>query len=147
MFADDPARAAFEAVVLERACRDTPARTEAFARRVAADLHPEDPSVRFSRAEQSRRVWVEELDDGLGQLSVIDAMVKVAAMHDRLTRQARALRAAGVTADAGEVHDTRTLSQTRADLLCDLVLTGRPAIDPVADVCPEGWAPSARTYT
>jgi hypothetical protein len=31
---------------------------------------------------------------------------------------------------AEPIHDTRTIDQTRADLLADLILTGQPAIDP-----------------
>jgi hypothetical protein len=36
------------------------------------------------------------------------------------------------------VIDTRNLNQVRADLLCDMLLTGQPAIDPTTDKLPGG---------
>ncbi|RKT36050.1 uncharacterized protein DUF222 [Microbacterium sp. AG1240] len=178
---DDPnERQAFEEVVLERASTDTVARTRTLARAIAEELHPESITVRHARAENERRVWVNDVGDGIGELVVRHSITLVRAMRDRLTRQAHAVRsvaaatstdteadaaasaerdgdaasdsgdasdsdlhdadAASDTDDASDtvVHDTRTLDQMRADLACDLMLTGQPAIDPTADVVPGG---------
>jgi hypothetical protein len=77
----------------------------------------------------------------MGELGVIAPITTVRAMHDRLTQQAHALRTPPVVeraqrdetreAHAEPVHDTRTIDQTRADLLTDLILTGQPATDPL----------------
>jgi len=185
---DDPnERQAFEEVVLERASTDTVARTRTLARAIAEELHPESITVRHARAENERRVWVNDVGDGIGELVVRHSITLVRAMRDRLTQQARAVRsvagpssteteadaaaaaerdgdAASVSDAASDaasdtdasdaasggdaasdtaapdtaVHDTRTLDQVRADLACDLMLTGQPAIDPTTDVVPGG---------
>jgi hypothetical protein len=132
--------AVYEETVLERAVRDTASRTEAYARQVAEVLNPVSITERFRIAVESRRVWMQDLGDGMGELGVIAPITTVRAMHDRLTQQAHALRTPPVVeraqrdetreADAEPVQDTRTIDQTRADLLTDLVLTGQPAIDP-----------------
>jgi hypothetical protein len=177
---DDPnERQAFEEVVLERASTDTVARTRTLARAIAEELHPESITVRHARAENDRRVWVNDVGDGIGELVVRHSITLVRAMRDRLTQQARAVRsvaapssidteadAAAVAQRDGDaasasdvasdtafasdaaadtdvnadtaVHDTRTLDQVRADLACDLMLTGQPATDPTTDVVPGG---------
>jgi hypothetical protein len=136
---DDPDdRAAYERIVLERAERDTPARTEAFARIVAEEFRPTSITERFEEAQQSRRVWVQEDGDGMGTLGVFDSVTKVRAMYDRLTRQARAIRQVAAPAEDADVDDRRTTDQTRADLVCDLILTGQPAIDPTGEALPGG---------
>jgi hypothetical protein len=132
--------AVYEETVLERAVRDTVSRTEAYAKQVAEELNPVSITERFRIAVESRRVWMQDLGDGMGELGVIAPIVSVRAMHDRLTQQAHALRTSPVVeraqrdetreADAEPILDTRTIDQTRADLLTDLILTGQPAIDP-----------------
>lgn len=141
---DDPAvRAEYERRVVVRAANDTVAGTRAFARALAEELHPASITERFARAEQQRRVWIDDDVDGMARLGVLDGATKIRAMYDRLTRQANEIRAvAGPAADddtdPDAVHDRRTIDQVRADLLCDLVLTGQPAIDPTADSLPGG---------
>ncbi len=146
---DAAARTIFEEVVLARAETDTPARTLAFARNIAEQLNPQSLTERHAAAAHGRRVWIEEGADGMADLGIHDAVAKVRAMYDRLTRQARAIRAvaddaAGDGAPSAEaaggdgVHDERTVDQTRADLACDLILTGQPAIDPTTDRLPGG---------
>jgi hypothetical protein len=134
--------AVYEETVLERAVRDTASRTEAYARQVAEELNPVSITERFGLAVESRRVWMQALGDGMGELGVIAPITTVRAMHDRLTQQAHALRTPPVVeraqrdetrAPANDPHsidDTRTIDQTRADLFADLILTGQPAIDP-----------------
>jgi hypothetical protein len=146
--------AVYEETVLERAVRDTVSRTEVYAKQVAEELNPVSITERFRTAVESRRVWMQDLGDGMGELGVIAPITTVRAMHDRLTQQAHTLRAATppvVDSPAGDlpvverakrdetrgahaesVHDTRTIDQTRADLLTDLILTGQPATDPLA---------------
>lgn len=140
---DPVARAEYERRTVERAASDTVAGTGAFARAIVEELHPVSITERFERAEQQRRVWIEDDVDGMARLGVCDGATKIRAMYDRLTRQAREVRAvAGRAADddpgPDAVHDRRTIDQVRADLMCDLVLTGQPAIDPVADTLPGG---------
>jgi len=132
-------RQEFERRVLTRAERDTVAGTRAFARAVAEELEPRSITERHGDAVDRRRVWVDDDIDGMAQLGVIDSATKIRAMFDRLTRQARAVRRV-VDAGGGEtgVTDTRSIDQTRADLLCDLVLGGRPVIDPTHDHLPGG---------
>lgn len=137
---DADERAAFERVVLERAACETVARTKAFAHALAERLHPESISLRFERAEQSRAVTVTEVDDGMAELRALLPATLAYAIHDRLTQQARAVRAVARAEDAGAltVADVRTLDQVRADILCDTLLTGQPAIDPTVDTLPGG---------
>ena len=144
---DAEVRSAYEHRVVERAASDTVAGTRAFARTVVEELHPASITERFANAEQQRRVWIEDDRDGMARLGVLDGAVKIRAMFDRLTQQARAVRAVARPADpaksAGDTdpdaaHDRRTIDQVRADLMCDLVLTGQPAIDPTTDTLPGG---------
>lgn len=140
---DDPVtRGAFESRVIERAATDTVAGTRAFARALVEELHPVSMSERFAHAEQQRRVWIDDDVDGMARLGVLDGAAKIRAIYDRLTRQARAIRALPRPESTGDdpdaVDDRRTIDQVRADLLCDLVLTGQPTIDPTADTLPGG---------
>ncbi|MBN9211216.1 MAG: hypothetical protein BGO45_13820 [Microbacterium sp. 71-36] len=140
--ADPVARGVFESRVIERAATDTVAGTRAFARALVEELHPVSISERCARAEQQRRVWIDDDVDGMARLGVLDGAAKIRAMYDRLTRQARAIRSVPQPQSAGDepdaVNDRRTTDQVRADLLCDLVLTGQPAIDPTADTLAGG---------
>ncbi len=144
---DPETRARYEEVVLAYAKDETPSRTDAFARKLVEQLRPESVTERFEAAEQSRRVWCEDLSDGMSMLGVIAPSPLVHGMIDRLTRQAKASKSAAVPAgggdeddatDDGVVHDTRTLDQIRADLVCDMLLSGSPAIDPTLDDTPGG---------
>jgi hypothetical protein len=141
--ADPPVRAEFERRVVERAATDTVAGTRAFARALVEELHPVSITDRFANAQQQRRVWIDDDVDGMARLGVRDGAAKIRAMYDRLTRQARAIRAVARPVEPDDtgsdaVHDRRTINHVRADLLCDLVLTGRPAIDPTIDTLPGG---------
>ncbi|WP_413319893.1 DUF222 domain-containing protein [Agrococcus sp. 1P02AA] len=122
---DPAARAAFEAALIPHAERTTPSRLRAVARR-ELEQHLERPLAARHRSARDRRgVFQKELDDGMSRLELIAPTVLVAATHDRLTQMAKAtLRAADAS---GEGKDPRTFDQLRADLLCDLLLTGDPA--------------------
>ncbi|MFJ6652484.1 DUF222 domain-containing protein [Microbacterium sp. NPDC091313] len=141
---DPDTRARYERIVLERAMTDTAPRTRAFAARVVEDLHPRSITERHTDAAQTRRVWVDDLGDGLAQLGVIASAPLVHGVMDRLTRQAKAITAAAVPAPADRdgpddaVHDVRTRDQVRADLATDLLLTGAPTLDPTRGTLPGG---------
>ncbi|TXK16027.1 DUF222 domain-containing protein [Microbacterium wangchenii] len=145
---DATERAAFERVVLEWAECETVARTRDYAQGLAEQMNPESITERFERADKGRKVSVTELGDGMVKVEAIVAAALGHGIHDRLTQQARAIRqsAADVIRERGEddesaeptVVDARTLDQTRADLLCDMLLTGQPAVDPTTDTMPGG---------
>lgn len=146
---DAAERAAFEKVVLEWAEAETVARTSDYAQALAEQMHPESITTRFERAEKGRKITITELGDGMVKLEAIIAAVPGRGIHDRLTQQAREVRRAAATeeleraqqdADAAPpaIIDTRTTDQVRADIFCDLLLTGRPAIDPTKDTLPGG---------
>ncbi|MFS0794705.1 DUF222 domain-containing protein [Microbacterium sp. 1P10AE] len=141
--ADPSVRAEFERRVVERAATDTVVGTRAFARALVEELHSVSITDRFANAQQQRRVWIDDAVDGMARLGVLDGATKIRAMYDRLTRQAREIRAVARSAELDDtgpdaVHDRRTIDHVRADLLCDLVLTGRPVIDPTIDALPGG---------
>ncbi len=122
---DPEGRAAFEEALLPHAEQTTPGRLRAIARR-ELERHLEQPLAARHRSARDRRgVFQKELDDGMSRLELIAPTVLVAATHDRLTQMAKAtLRAADAS---GEGKDPRTFDQLRADLMCDLLLTGDPA--------------------
>ncbi|QBR87759.1 HNH endonuclease [Microbacterium wangchenii] len=145
---DATERAAFERVVLEWAECETVARTRDYAQGLAEQMNPESITERFERADKGRKVSVTELGDGMVKVEAIVAAALGHGIHDRLTQQARAIRQCAADAlreqteddESAEptVADTRTLDQTRADLLCDMILTGQPAVDPTTDTIPGG---------
>ncbi|MGO2750513.1 MAG: HNH endonuclease signature motif containing protein [Pseudoclavibacter sp.] len=97
-------RAEFSRVVLEKAVSTTPGRVTSLAARVAEELTEEPLDERFERARRTRRVTLAHLDDGLGELAVIDSYAKLRLIFDRTTRQARV------------ISDTeRRAARTRAD--------------------------------
>ncbi|UGS25162.1 HNH endonuclease [Microbacterium resistens] len=94
---DHAAHAAYEEQVIPYAAAETPARTEAFARSVAASVSPRTITERLTRARAGRRVTVTDADDGMSWLSLLLPSPIAHAVHDRLTgigRQIRMLRAA-----------------------------------------------------
>lgn len=171
VISDADERQAYERVVLKWAESETPARTRAYARRLAEQLNPRTIDERFADANELRSVTVREIGDGMAELIARMPVAKAFAILDRLTRQAQAieqddlaerrahrdrvaaalaeadadararglsdaargdLRDAAVQAIEAPWFDERTRDHTRADLLTDLVLTGAPAVDPLA---------------
>lgn len=140
---DDTVRGAFERTVLDRAERVSPGRLRPFARGLAEQLHPRPLDERHAELTARRRVQVTDLGDGMSELLALLPTALAHGIHDRLTRQARAIAAvarpgAPESLDAGDLGDVRTTDQTRADLFADLLLTGAPRIDPTLDVEPGG---------
>ncbi|MFF7293921.1 HNH endonuclease, partial [Microbacterium sp. NPDC008134] len=93
----------YEAAVLVVAETDSPARTRAHARQVAAALAGETLLERHRRAATERTVTVRSLDDGLALLTAVLPETVAIAIQDRITRMARdVIRARGET-PPGEV--------------------------------------------
>ena len=152
---DDPAaRAAYEGVVLDYARGSTPARTRAYAR-TQADVHdPRTLQERHDLAAMDRRVFVTDLDAGMSMFGAILPTTLAHGIRDRLTRQAKAIKAVDAAPTAGDAFrrpaaavpasdepvfvDERTVDQVRADLFADMLLTGAPVIDPTIGAAPGG---------
>lgn len=103
-------REEFCRVVLEKAASTTPGRIKAIAERAAEELTEESLDERFERARRARRVTLTQLDDGLGELTIIDSYAKLRLVFDRTTRQARVIsdaerRAARDANAAGETNE------------------------------------------
>lgn len=79
----------FETAVLVVAEQDSPARTRAHARQVAAALVGESIRDRHLRAADERCVRVRSLDDGLALLTAVLPEELAVAIQDRLTQMAR----------------------------------------------------------
>jgi hypothetical protein len=87
-------RAGFEEVVLRRAETQSAPHTRAFARQLAERLDPRPMAERHQVAQERRMVSVREVEDGMAELVHLLPTALAHAIHDRLTRQAKAIRAA-----------------------------------------------------
>ncbi|MBN9224970.1 MAG: hypothetical protein ABS63_06220 [Microbacterium sp. SCN 70-27] len=117
---DDAAlRARYEQAALAVAARETPGRLRSFARVAAERVLPRGLDERHRDAAEGRCVRAADLDDGMSELSALLPTTLAHGILDRLTQQARAVSAAAT-------DEERTLDQLRADLLCDVALTGMP---------------------
>lgn len=147
---DPEKRAQYESIVLTYAEKESVNRVRAFATRVAERFTDRPLEERAEAARAGREVTLRPLDDDLGLLSAVLPLTEATAMMDRLSkmakrvwrdnRKARTLcpepnieedepRTSPTSMSATELaaSDLRTIAQIRADLLIDLVLTGRPA--------------------
>lgn len=79
----------YDAAALEIAEHDSPGRTRAMVRQIAASLAGETLVERHRRARGERAVTMRSLDDGLALLQVVLPEHLAAAILDRLTRLAR----------------------------------------------------------
>ncbi|MAP63633.1 MAG: HNH endonuclease [Microbacterium sp.] len=89
---DEHARAVFEEDVLGYAETTSPARVRSYAEQVAEKLNPKSVQERHDAAVLQRRVWVEDLRDGMSMLGAIGPSVEVHGVYDRLTRQGKAIK-------------------------------------------------------
>jgi hypothetical protein len=89
---DDETRARFETLALGIAQHESPARTRAHLRAVAAQLDPEAAARRHRRAHDERAVRVVDLDDSLARVIADVPPVLAHAILDRLTEMARDVR-------------------------------------------------------
>lgn len=80
---------------------------------------------RHAEATSERRVEIEQTRDGMGWLHLHAPMVEIAAIHARLTAQAKAI--------IRRPDEERTLDQVRADIACDVLVDGDTRLLP-ADV-------------
>ncbi|WP_404433916.1 HNH endonuclease [Microbacterium lacus] len=97
---NDEARAQFEKLTLDIAERETPARTKAHARAVAAQLDPEAAARRARRAIDVRGIRVVDLDDNMSRLLADLPTTLAHAIGDRLTQMGRDVRGAELAAAA-----------------------------------------------
>lgn len=142
-------RPALEAQALRWCETDTPGRVRARVQLLAERLHPRTLTERHVEAREKRGVFVSAGSDGMCELTAVLPAILGEAIHDRLTRQGRALadertgaaerlRAARTAREeeAGDdlllASDGRTMDQLRADLLCDMLLTAQPGADPTS---------------
>lgn len=79
----------YEAAVLEIAENDTPARTRAYARQIAATLAETTLRERHASAASERAVTLRPIEDGLALLQIVLPETLAAAIYDRLTRMTR----------------------------------------------------------
>ncbi len=157
--ADPGARESYERDVLGYAETTSAARVRSYAEQVAENLNPLSMQERHDDAVLDRRIWVEDLRDGMSMLGAIGPSVEVHGVYDRLTRQGKTIKAAdraarrnttetrtgddeaskadGADVGTGDVDsepsvwfDERTLDQIRTDLLLDMMLTASPSVDP-----------------
>lgn len=126
----------YERLILPIAEAESAPATRQFARIIAARLQPDIAEQAHSRALAERRVRAFDIDDGLSRLLLDGPATLVHGIFDRLTAMGIAQRDVGADASetsAGEGElpegdtDERTLDQRRADIMCDLLLTGVPA--------------------
>ena len=91
---DEHARVVFEQDVLGYAETTSPSRVRSYAEQVAEKLNPRSMQERHDKAVLDRRVWVEDLRDGMSMLGAIGPSVEIHGVYDRLTRQGKAVKAA-----------------------------------------------------
>lgn len=126
--ADSDALPFYDSAAVIVAEHETPARTRAHMRELAAALAGSTTVERHARATSERTVTLRSADDGLSVLSVVLPEHLATAIHDRLTRLARVV-IAGRNGDGIQVEmtDSRSIDQVRTDLLIDLLLTSDPS--------------------
>ena len=120
---DDGARAAYETLAIARAQTETPGRLRPIARMLAERAQSRSVDERHGDARATRRVVVNDLDDGMAELLAILPAALAHGIHDRLTSMAHVVRE---SEQKTEAHP-RSTDELRADLLCDLVLSGAPS--------------------
>lgn len=123
---DPQRRVDYESAVLERADAVTPGRLRRLARAAASSIAEVSFEDRHGKAREERTVTVLELDDGMSEVTATVPTLLAAGILDRLTQLGNAVKASNPS-------DPRTLDQVRADLFCDLLLTGEPSGDPHGD--------------
>ncbi|MDJ1113127.1 HNH endonuclease [Microbacterium dauci] len=133
-------RPSFELAALERCEGRTPNRVRAELEILAYRMHPRSFTERHQDAAAGRCVRLIPGRDGMSDLVATLPTALAEGIHDRLTRQGRAIidtrtERADAAGSRGDVvaTDARTMDQVRADLLADLLLAGTPAMDDTRD--------------
>ncbi|MGQ2915201.1 DUF222 domain-containing protein [Microbacterium aurantiacum] len=119
------ARAEFDAQAAELCVGQSVGRVKDRLDHLAQELHPRTLAERHVEARGERRVGRQSVGDGMSDLIARVPEVLAAAIDDRLNEQASTI----IDADP----DGRTRDQIRADILCDMLLTGSPLADPTID--------------
>lgn len=133
---ESESREEYERITLARAEVTTPGKLAVSAKIAAARLRAGGFEDRHASARAFRRVTITELDDGMSELIHVMPSVYAAAVFDRLTRQAKAVSAAG---------DPRSRDELRSDIALDLLLTGEPDCGEVGgDAAPHSAAHGIR---
>ena len=147
---DDERRARYEELVLERAEAVAPGRLKTFAQRTAIRVGKVSFEDRHKAARDGRCVRLRTMDDGMSELYLYVSTVIAAPIWDRLTEQGKAIsqnpgvgsnhqtegEADSSTGSGQDLRDPRSIDQIRADLACELLLTGQPSGDPDAPTGP-----------
>jgi hypothetical protein len=128
----DENRARFQELVLPLAETSTAVEVREVARVIAARLQPDIVEERARDALGERRVRTYPLHDGLARLLLDAPAALVQGIFERVTDMADALTTEATdSAEAGDARDeepdSRTVDQRRADIVCDLLLSGAPA--------------------
>jgi hypothetical protein len=117
---DDTARHEYERRVLAIAENETAGRLRPIARILAERLTDLPLEHRHGVARATRGVRVIDLDDGMSDLVARMPSALAHGTLDRVTQIARAVL------QAGELDDSRTLDEIRADVVADMLLTAEP---------------------
>ncbi|MBN9178403.1 MAG: DUF222 domain-containing protein [Microbacterium sp.] len=128
MLLDDDVRAEYERRALDVADTATAPELRDTARVIAARLQPSIVEESRRDALAQRQVRTYGLRDGLSRLLLDAPAALVQGIFERVTDMAGALSSAADEEPATVDCDARTLDQRRADVLCDLLLTGAPAL-------------------
>ncbi len=133
MLLDDDVRAEYERRALDVADTATAPELRDTARVIAARLQPSIVDDARRDALAQRRVKTYGLRDGLSRLLLDAPAALVQGIFERVTEMAGVLASRpdaepGADEPGDEDSDDRTLDQRRADVVCDLLLTGAPAV-------------------
>ena len=147
---DDPRSGPLRTTRVGAGRQVTPGRLAGFAQLTAARVGKVSFQDRHRAAREGRCVRLRPGEDGMSEVLLYVSTVLATPIWDRLThrpppstttptaeRRRTATRhgvnnAAAPTAPAGAGADPRSLDQLRADLACELLLTGQPSGDPDA---------------
>jgi hypothetical protein len=100
--------------IIERAPELTTGQLRARLRRLCLEVDPDHAAARLERGVADRRVVTQSHPDGTVELCALGlAPDKAAAATERINRIARSLRGP---------HESRTMDQLRADVVCDLLI-------------------------
>lgn len=116
---DTEARA-IVALVAERAPRLTTGQLTAWIRRLCVENEPDDASKRYDRAVEERRLWIEQTEDGTGNVHLLGLAVDDARAIGR--------RVNGYMISLQKKGNDRTHDQLRADIARDMLLGSDPTL-------------------
>lgn len=125
-------RAIYETAILTEATQTTPSRLRPLATRIATQVSPRSQAAQHRVARGLRSVRLVHRAHSMADLIAHLPLVDAHAIHDRLTRIAKLAHAGASTDSPGKSHavgaprEERSLEQTRADALVDLLLAASP---------------------